>query len=37
MFVVDTNVVSEMMRPNPNPAVRDWLDAHNVVECFSPQ
>ncbi len=34
MFVVDTNVVSEMMRPNPSPAVRDWLDAHNVVELF---
>ena len=34
MFVVDTNVVSEMMRPNPSPVVRQWLDAHNVLELF---
>lgn len=26
MIVLDTNVVSEGMKPEPNPAVRDWLD-----------
>ena len=26
MIVLDTNVVSEPMRPNGNPAVRTWLD-----------
>ena len=26
MIVLDTNVVSEAMKPNPNPAVQAWLD-----------
>jgi predicted nucleic acid-binding protein len=26
MIVLDTNVVSEAMKPEPDPAVRDWLD-----------
>ncbi len=26
MIVLDPNVVSEPMKPNGNPAVRDWLD-----------
>jgi len=26
MIVLDTNVVSEAMKPDPDPAVRDWLD-----------
>ncbi len=26
MIVLDTNVVSEAMKPEPNLAVRDWLD-----------
>lgn len=26
MIVLDTNVVSEAMKPEPNPAVLDWLD-----------
>ena len=26
MIVLDTNVVSEAMKPEPEPAVRDWLD-----------
>jgi predicted nucleic acid-binding protein len=26
MIILDTNVVSEPMRTNGNPAVRDWLD-----------
>lgn len=27
MILLDTNVVSEGMKPQPDPAVRDWLDA----------
>lgn len=27
MILLDTNVVSEAMKPDPHPAVRDWLDA----------
>ena len=26
MIVLDTNVVSEALKPEPQPAVRDWLD-----------
>jgi predicted nucleic acid-binding protein len=26
MIVLDTNVISEAMKPAPNPAVRDWLN-----------
>lgn len=26
MIVLDTNVVSEAMKPEPDPALRDWLD-----------
>jgi predicted nucleic acid-binding protein len=26
MILLDTNVVSEVMRPQPSPAVLDWLD-----------
>ena len=26
MILLDTNVVSEAMKPEPDPAVRDWLD-----------
>ena len=27
MILLDTNVVSEAMKPEPHPSVRDWLDA----------
>ena len=27
MIVVDTNVVSELMRPSPSPQVREWVNA----------
>ncbi len=26
MIVLDTNIVSEAMKPEPNPVVRDWLN-----------
>jgi len=28
VFVLDTNVISELMRPRPDPAVSGWLAAH---------
>jgi predicted nucleic acid-binding protein len=27
VIIVDTNVVSELMRPSPSPQVRDWVSA----------
>ena len=27
MIILDTNVVSEVMKPQPDAGVRDWLDA----------
>ena len=30
MIVLDTNVISEAMRPTPNPAVVDWLNAQTA-------
>jgi predicted nucleic acid-binding protein len=34
MIVLDTNVVSEAMKPEPHPAVRDWLDAQAAETLF---
>lgn len=30
MIVLDTNVISELLRPASSPAVRDWLDAQLI-------
>lgn len=32
MIVLDTNVVSELMRPAPTPAVLDWVDAQHPAD-----
>lgn len=32
MIVIDTNVVSELMRPSPADAVRDWARSHDPRE-----
>jgi predicted nucleic acid-binding protein len=32
MIVIDTNVVSELMRPSPAEAVRDWARSHDPRE-----
>lgn len=32
MIVVDTNVASELMRPSPAVAVRDWVRSHHARE-----
>ena len=34
MIVVDTNVLSEPMRPNADPAVADWLDRQRPDKLF---
>ncbi|MBR8232678.1 MULTISPECIES: type II toxin-antitoxin system VapC family toxin [unclassified Burkholderia] len=34
MILVDTNVISEPLRREPNPAVIEWLDAQNVETLF---
>ena len=34
MILLDTNVVSEAMKPEPHPAVRDWLDAQAAETLF---
>jgi predicted nucleic acid-binding protein len=32
MIVLDTNVISEAMKPEPHPAVRAWL---NAARCYA--
>lgn len=34
MIVLDTNVISEAMKPEPHPSVRDWLDAQVAETLF---
>lgn len=34
MFLVDTNVVSELRRPTVNPGVRQWIEAADVNALF---
>ena len=34
MILLDTNVVSEAMKPEPHPSVRDWLDAQAAETLF---
>ena len=34
MIVLDTNVISELMRPTPEPAVIDWVDGHADNDLF---
>ena len=34
MFLLDTNVVSELMRKSPDPAVEAWIAGHPAEELF---
>ena len=34
MYLLDTNVVSERTKPNPDENVRRWLSAHRVGETY---
>ena len=35
MIVADTNVVSELMRPSPSPALRDWVSRQATGELYT--
>ena len=35
MIVLDTNVLSELMRPSPAPAVEQWLASHLASELYT--
>ena len=34
MIVLDTNLVSEAMKPDPDPAVRAWLNEQSVETLY---
>lgn len=34
MILIDTNVISELMRPQPAPAVLDWFAAQDAARLF---
>ena len=34
MFLLDTNVISEQTKPQPDPGVTDWLERHGVGETY---
>jgi toxin FitB len=34
MILLDTNVISEALKPQPHPSVRDWLDAQAAETLF---
>ncbi len=36
MIVLDTNVISEVMKPHPSSAVVAWTNRQNVVSVFIP-
>lgn len=36
MILLDTNVLSELMRPQPNPGVLNWLDQQPEQQLFLP-
>ncbi|MDP3877761.1 MAG: type II toxin-antitoxin system VapC family toxin [Methylobacter sp.] len=36
MILLDTNIISELMRPEPNQAVIEWLDEQVVEQLFLP-
>jgi predicted nucleic acid-binding protein len=35
MIVLDTNVLSELMRPDPSPAVVEWIDAQPRASLYT--
>jgi toxin FitB len=34
MIIIDTNVISEMMKPSPMPAVISWVDSQEATQLF---
>jgi predicted nucleic acid-binding protein len=35
VIVLDTNVLSELLRDEPNALVMEWMDAHSTAELFT--
>ncbi|MFU8812960.1 MAG: type II toxin-antitoxin system VapC family toxin [Balneolaceae bacterium] len=35
MFVLDTNILSELMKPSPNQKVMDWIARHPKMSLFT--
>lgn len=35
MIILDTNVLSEMMKPAPNPQVVEWLNAQSIESIYT--
>lgn len=35
MIIVDTNIISEMMKPQPSTPVLQWLDAQEITQLFT--
>lgn len=33
-YLLDTNVIAELVKPQPNPAVVAWIDAHDELELY---
>ena len=34
MFLLDTNIISELLRPSPNPAVETWVDNRRATDLY---
>lgn len=34
MILIDTNIISEMMKPAPDPKVITWIDQQNIMRLF---
>ena len=34
MILIDTNIISEMMKPAPDPKVITWIDQQNIMQLF---
>ncbi len=34
MFLLDTNIISELLRPSPDPAVETWVGDHRATDLY---
>ena len=34
MFLLDTNIISELLRPSPDPAVETWVDGRRATDLY---
>jgi len=35
MYILDTNIISELVRPQPNPGVVDWINARATTSLYT--